>query len=391
MRDSITSSVGPSLAVFGGKMYAVWKGDGGDEGIWWSHFDGSSWIPPIGCPAGFATSARPALTVWARGAEQKLVMAWKGQGMTELIHFAMFDGTAWGHVEQVPGPVITNDGPALAVFKGQLYFAWRGGGEDERICYCSYDGTTWSGPSSLPVPFAGSFGPALVVYHDQLYIAWKGREGDSKIWWTRTSDVPSALVPGTAPPAAAYAYPQNVPSPIAATTSDSHVAEPAPYGPGQPSVPEPSYGQAPVASPYGQAPPAAPSYGQTAPASGASPYGQPPATDPSYVQAPVTGPYGHAPTASPYGHSPPATNPYGQQPVITPQPGQPLPDSSYGQPPAPGPSYGQPPSSTWSGGSGTTAPPPGGNKTLTGQEHLEEIKQSLGSGAQYLFGKLKKK
>ena len=393
IRDS-HSSVGPALAVLGGRMYAVWKADGAEEAIWWNYFDGSTWTPPVACPAGFATSARPALTTWIHGGEQKLVMAWKGPRMSEQIHFAMFDGTAWGAPAQIPAPVLTSDGPALAVFKGHLYCAWRGGGEDERIWYGSYDGTTWSEPSFLPVPYAGSFGPALVVYRDQLYVAWKGREGDSKIWWTKTSDLPiasTAPVANTTPQPSGYAHPQNPPPAIVAPTPESRVAgNSGSYGQAQPPVPQPAYGQAPAVTPYGQVPHTGSPYGQTA--AGTPPHGQPAQTDPSHSQAPATSPYGHStPAVSPYGHSPPAATPYPQQPATTPSYSQPAQDSTSGQVPPSGPPLTQPPPSTPSAGADTGPPPPGGHRPSTGEEHLEEIKKAVGSGAQYLFGKLKKK
>ena len=51
------SSVGPSLALFNGELYAAWKGEGADQRLWYSYYNGSSWsaqatIPGTGSSVG---------------------------------------------------------------------------------------------------------------------------------------------------------------------------------------------------------------------------------------------------------------------------------------------------------------------------------------------------
>ena len=188
----IHSSVGASLAVFRGVLHAAGKGVEGDEGIWHATFDGSTWARPKPVPSPATTSARPSLTVWSDGPEQKLVMAWKGGSDEHTIWYSTFDGSCWSPQQPIPNAT-SNDGPALVFFQGAIYAAWRGSGDDERMWYASYNGTSWTNPELLPNPFAhGSLGPALVVFHDQLYAAWKGREGDGRVLWTRTATVSKA-------------------------------------------------------------------------------------------------------------------------------------------------------------------------------------------------------
>jgi hypothetical protein len=38
--NGVGSSNGPSLAVFANRLFAAWKGANGDQGIYWSSFDG---------------------------------------------------------------------------------------------------------------------------------------------------------------------------------------------------------------------------------------------------------------------------------------------------------------------------------------------------------------
>jgi hypothetical protein len=37
---SVGTSVGPSLAVFNGRLYMAWKGVSNDQGIWFNYFNG---------------------------------------------------------------------------------------------------------------------------------------------------------------------------------------------------------------------------------------------------------------------------------------------------------------------------------------------------------------
>lgn len=77
--------------MYDGILYMAWKGIQGDEGIYWTTFDGSNWAPQqkVG---GVGTSVGPAL---APGFDRLLYMAWKGIVGDEGIYWSTFNGTNW--------------------------------------------------------------------------------------------------------------------------------------------------------------------------------------------------------------------------------------------------------------------------------------------------------
>ena len=181
------TSVGPALAVYHDRLYAAWKGSGADERIFWSSFDGNRWSaqqPDPGKPGlDGGTSVGPALAVY----HDRLYAAWKGMGGDQRMFWSSFDGTSWLPQQGGLGGG-TSVGPALAVFDGLLYAAWKGSGADERIFWSSFDGNRWSAqqpdPGKPGLDGGTSVGPALAVYHDRLYAAWKGMGGDQRMFWS---------------------------------------------------------------------------------------------------------------------------------------------------------------------------------------------------------------
>ena len=52
---NVASSVGPGTTVFNNALFACWKGELGDQAIWYSDFNGTTWAPQKSI-AGVATS-----------------------------------------------------------------------------------------------------------------------------------------------------------------------------------------------------------------------------------------------------------------------------------------------------------------------------------------------
>jgi hypothetical protein len=201
----VATDTGPSLAVFSPPnseaplLYAAWKGSGGDERIWYSSFDGTSWAPQQSLPDPIRTSTRPSLTVlpWTVFSNPVLYAAWKGGDGDERIWYSSFDGTSWASQEPLPSPIASSVGPSLAAYTPpdsegtQVYAAWKGSDDDERIWYSSLNGTAWSAVNTsgapqapLPSPIASSVGPSLAVFNNVLYAAWKGSDGDETLWYS---------------------------------------------------------------------------------------------------------------------------------------------------------------------------------------------------------------
>ena len=176
----VGTSVGPALANFNGLLYMAWKGIEGDDGIWWSTFDGANWAPQQNV-GGVGTSVGPTLAV-NEGDQPLLYMAWKGIEGDDGIWWSTFDGANWAPQQNVGG-VGTSVGPALASFNGVLYMVWKGIEGDDGIWWSTFDGANWA-PQQNIGGVGTSFRPALAVYDAKLYMAWKGIEGDDGIWWS---------------------------------------------------------------------------------------------------------------------------------------------------------------------------------------------------------------
>jgi hypothetical protein len=225
----VSSDIGPSLAVYNGRIYAGWKGSGGDQRMWCSNFDGTVWSQQTRLSNGESTVG-PSLATF-RGS---LWAICKGSGNDRDLWYSSFDGTSWAGWRRTGGG--TNFGGALAVFHGVLYMvygdrdnegiwyrtfdgsswcdfkagpsasvtgarpslavcndssghgqklvvAWRGLGEDETIYYSTFDGSSWT--PKQPIPNAASNdGPALILFRNALYAAWRGPGEDERIYYS---------------------------------------------------------------------------------------------------------------------------------------------------------------------------------------------------------------
>ncbi len=170
------SSVGSALAVLSGSMFAAWKGEPGDERLFFAKYNGHTWTQQAQI-AGVASSVGPSLAAF----QNKLYAAWKGMGNDQRMWYASFDGTNWSAQAQIPG-VASSVGPSLAVFQNKLYAAWKGMGNDQRLWYASFDGSKWSTQAQIP-GVASSIGSSLAVFNNKLYAAWKGAGSDQRLWY----------------------------------------------------------------------------------------------------------------------------------------------------------------------------------------------------------------
>jgi hypothetical protein len=198
------SSVGPSLATNGASMFAAWKGEHSDEGLFFAEMTGGAWGAQQEIP-GVLSSVGPSLAVFGG----KIFAAWKGSGDDQTLWWASYDGTNWSPQEQIPG-VLSSIGPALCEYDGILYAAWKGANNDQRLWYASYNGTQWSAQALVPGTLS-SVGPSLCGYGGQLYAAWKGDSGDQRLWyasfdgtkWSAQTQIPGVLS-STGPAICAY-------------------------------------------------------------------------------------------------------------------------------------------------------------------------------------------
>jgi hypothetical protein len=170
------SSVGPSLGTFGSSMFVAWKGEHGDERLFYAALTGTTWSAQGQIP-GVLSSGGPALAAF----EDSLFAAWKGGSSDQEIWYASFGGSGWSGQATVPGAA-SGVGPSLAVFDGRLYFAWKGEGNDQRLFYASLENRGWSLQAVINGA-TSSVGPSLATFNGRLYAAWKGNSADQQLWY----------------------------------------------------------------------------------------------------------------------------------------------------------------------------------------------------------------
>ncbi len=136
-------SILQGLCSYGGKLYAAWKGEAGDDRLFYSSFDGRGWAGSTVLAGN--SSVGPALAPFGAS----MFVAWKGEHSDERLFYAALTGTTWSAPALIPG-ASSSVGPSLASFDGRLYAAWKGDGADQRLWYASFDGSAWSEQANIP-------------------------------------------------------------------------------------------------------------------------------------------------------------------------------------------------------------------------------------------------
>jgi hypothetical protein len=142
------SSVGPSLAALGGKVYAAWKGEGSDQNLYYTYYDGS-WHPQTKI-ANVGSSVGPSLATVG----SKLYAVWKGQGSDQSLYYTYYDGT-WHPQTKISGAT-SSIGAAITEYNGNLYAVAKGKDTDVGLYTSELVNNAWSGWSK-DIP--GNTGP----------------------------------------------------------------------------------------------------------------------------------------------------------------------------------------------------------------------------------------
>jgi hypothetical protein len=175
------TSAGPSLGVLGTTLYAAWKGEWSDPRLFFAKFNGTTWENQIQILNAYS-DVGPALCALS---STQLVAAWKS--IDQSLYYAVYNGSHWTTPSQIPG-VASSVGPSLALYNGKVYAIWKGEGTDQSLWYASFDGSKWSGQtagsSQTQIPNVGSsVGPSLATVGNKLYAVWKGAGTDERLWY----------------------------------------------------------------------------------------------------------------------------------------------------------------------------------------------------------------
>ena len=98
MIAGVGSSEGPSLAVYNNSIYALWKGIFGDQTMWYSTSNGTSWAAQKQIP-GVWQQRGPGIAVF----NNALYACWKGELGDQSIWYSDFNGAAWAPQKQITG------------------------------------------------------------------------------------------------------------------------------------------------------------------------------------------------------------------------------------------------------------------------------------------------
>jgi hypothetical protein len=88
----------------------------------------------------------------------KLYAVWKGQGTDQRLWYASYDGTKWSGQTQIAG-ANSSVGAAIAEFKGTLYAMCKGKDSDTSLYNASFDISTNTWPSGWATDIPGNTGP----------------------------------------------------------------------------------------------------------------------------------------------------------------------------------------------------------------------------------------
>lgn len=188
--DFAYTNTRPSIVAVDTKLVALWKAHDG-EALYYSVRDcstkgNSKWTSPK--MTKFGSKTGPALAFWDTDSKdhKRVWAAWNGTAQDELFWRAWFSENDWG--EQYPDyiDVTTNMRPAMASCHGRLYLAWTSSapGSEQQIwvSYLEEGAEFWAPPFCVERHCHSDAAPSLATFNGRIYAAWRGKGNDSGIW-----------------------------------------------------------------------------------------------------------------------------------------------------------------------------------------------------------------
>jgi virginiamycin B lyase len=173
-----STSAGPAIAEFNGRVHVAVKGSG-DTRIYTNSMDPTSFSWDYGSWSVFWPGATPSSPALAASSSYLYLAV---RGMDNRIYWRRMDTLgAWSSWSAVPYGS-TDTAPSIAFFNGRLYMAAKGNG-NSNIYLSNMNSSTlvWSGWTKLPGGTPSN--PSLAASPLHLYIVARGT--DSRIYWRR--------------------------------------------------------------------------------------------------------------------------------------------------------------------------------------------------------------
>ena len=207
------SSIGPSLTIHNGWPLLVWKGHGGDTGLYYSTYGPGGWAAQ-NMVGGVGSADRPTVCVDFDGVPR---MVWRGIPGDDALYTSTLVGIFWQPQDLVRW-IVAGNGPsgtlsignAGAAFganiatampgqrsftagggdAGNVYLVWRGVPGDNSIYFTQgapggpgQGAIAWSSQAVIE-GVASSHRPAIALLGGRIHVVWKGNGGDNTIWTT---------------------------------------------------------------------------------------------------------------------------------------------------------------------------------------------------------------
>lgn len=173
---------GPSLAVFGHRLYLAWQ----DESANQLYITSSK--TARGLPKGKSLNNHdssedsPAMTAF----KGVLLIVWKAKGRLHISHSS--DGKAWPKGKITHPHAKIGSGPAIVSFKNRLFMTWRAATTNKIMLSRSTDGRSWSAARPIDGEDKCLDCPSLVVFNERLYLAFRAKEATKKIYTMSSTD-----------------------------------------------------------------------------------------------------------------------------------------------------------------------------------------------------------
>ena len=183
------TSFGPSLTAWNNQALMLWVA-GGDTTVWYTVFDPSTSNQVTQLPTNIRSQFTPAIANY----NGTLIAVWRGEGGIDGLFWATTQDPAnWIH----HGPIAdcaSSFQPSLVVHYGQVFLAFKGAGSDTSIYMTQISNVNdlatntagWNDRWSVP-GVGTSHGPSLCTSNGQLFMAWKGDPGDTAIWYSSSA------------------------------------------------------------------------------------------------------------------------------------------------------------------------------------------------------------
>ncbi|KZV90467.1 hypothetical protein EXIGLDRAFT_720325 [Exidia glandulosa HHB12029] len=190
---SVLKHTYPAPVSFQEKLYVFYNGSGND-GIWYTVFDGTSWAPMVS-----VRQLVPSLSVYPGTSPSAVVyrgllyLFYNGSGR-DGTYYTTFDGSKWNSsitsVAQAAGGqgFLPETSPAATVYGGKLQLFWSGSGRDG-IWFTTFDSKVWAAQTSLNslvknIGIRDSTSPAVCTVDKYLYVFYQG-SGHDGTFFTR--------------------------------------------------------------------------------------------------------------------------------------------------------------------------------------------------------------